>query len=293
MSPSASPAGKFQCASCGKQFTWKPEIAGRSAKCKCGAIIAIPKSAPPSPAAAPSVAIPSQAINDEQPASDNTAETSDHAGASTLRTIFLLLIGFAAGLAAIVVLGTLAIKAMFPVPPRTAITPGAPAQIAPTSTTPVPIAPPATIPAAPTSSTPDAPANSAALSAPASAAPPSTSPTLASLPLTHAVENIGYGIDARNWKHAMRSNPAAAPTIALIDHFYNAGSPRIDLRSNLIVVELPFDPKRDDLIRIGLDYQSQHPGEIRLFQTPNAKYLVVAMTRHAATQSLFPARPKR
>jgi DNA-directed RNA polymerase subunit RPC12/RpoP len=120
MSPSASPAGKFQCASCGKQFTWKPEIAGRSAKCKCGAIIAIPKSAPPSPAAAPSVAIPSQAINDEQPASDNTAETSDHAGASTLRTIFLLLIGFAAGLAAIVVLGTLAIKAMFPVPPRTA-----------------------------------------------------------------------------------------------------------------------------------------------------------------------------
>jgi len=36
------------CPSCGKQFRWKPELAGKRAKCKCGGVIAIP--APPAPA---------------------------------------------------------------------------------------------------------------------------------------------------------------------------------------------------------------------------------------------------
>lgn len=36
------------CPSCGKQFRWKPEMAGKRAKCKCGSVIAIP--AEPNPA---------------------------------------------------------------------------------------------------------------------------------------------------------------------------------------------------------------------------------------------------
>jgi hypothetical protein len=36
------------CPSCGKQFRWKPELAGKRAKCKCGGVIAIP--AQPAPA---------------------------------------------------------------------------------------------------------------------------------------------------------------------------------------------------------------------------------------------------
>ena len=50
---------KFSCPSCGRQFTWKPELAGRSAKCKCGGTIKVPQqpqatSAPGrAPAAAP------------------------------------------------------------------------------------------------------------------------------------------------------------------------------------------------------------------------------------------------
>ena len=44
---------KFSCPSCGRQFSWKPELAGKSAKCKCGATIKIPAQAP---AAAPAAA---------------------------------------------------------------------------------------------------------------------------------------------------------------------------------------------------------------------------------------------
>src|SRR5688500_8558335 len=52
---------KFSCPSCGRQFTWKPELAGRSAKCKCGGTIKVPQqpqsaSAPPSPTRAPAAA---------------------------------------------------------------------------------------------------------------------------------------------------------------------------------------------------------------------------------------------
>jgi hypothetical protein len=49
---------KFACPSCGRQFTWKPELAGRSAKCKCGATVKIPaqptSAAPQAKRAAPS-----------------------------------------------------------------------------------------------------------------------------------------------------------------------------------------------------------------------------------------------
>ena len=40
---------KFSCNQCGREFRWKPEIAGKQAKCKCGATVTIPKSPPPPP----------------------------------------------------------------------------------------------------------------------------------------------------------------------------------------------------------------------------------------------------
>jgi DNA-directed RNA polymerase subunit RPC12/RpoP len=42
---------KFVCPSCGKQYKWKPELAGRSAKCACGAKIVVPATAPVAPPA--------------------------------------------------------------------------------------------------------------------------------------------------------------------------------------------------------------------------------------------------
>ena len=32
----------FSCDACGKQFFWKPEVAGRRGKCPCGAVTRIP-----------------------------------------------------------------------------------------------------------------------------------------------------------------------------------------------------------------------------------------------------------
>ena len=50
---------KFSCPSCGRQFTWKPELAGRNAKCKCGGTIKVPQqpqAAPLAPSQAPAAA---------------------------------------------------------------------------------------------------------------------------------------------------------------------------------------------------------------------------------------------
>lgn len=64
---SASSPPKFACASCGKQYTWKPELAGRKAKCKCGEVMTVPKAvganaaAAAKPVARPAVAKPAAA----------------------------------------------------------------------------------------------------------------------------------------------------------------------------------------------------------------------------------------
>jgi DNA-directed RNA polymerase subunit RPC12/RpoP len=45
---------KFPCPACGKQYRWKPEMAGRTAKCTCGAKLVVPADPPrlaPPPAA--------------------------------------------------------------------------------------------------------------------------------------------------------------------------------------------------------------------------------------------------
>src|SRR5688572_14501679 len=34
---------KFSCDACGTEFRWKPEIVGKKAKCKCGAVIEVPE----------------------------------------------------------------------------------------------------------------------------------------------------------------------------------------------------------------------------------------------------------
>ena len=41
---SAMVGGKFSCAACGKQYAWKPQLAGRKAKCSCGAAVVVPTS---------------------------------------------------------------------------------------------------------------------------------------------------------------------------------------------------------------------------------------------------------
>ena len=42
----AATAGQFSCESCGKSYRWKPELAGRRAKCKCGAVMLCPATEP-------------------------------------------------------------------------------------------------------------------------------------------------------------------------------------------------------------------------------------------------------
>lgn len=37
---------RFACPSCGRSYRWKPELAGRTAKCKCGGAIRVPAEAP-------------------------------------------------------------------------------------------------------------------------------------------------------------------------------------------------------------------------------------------------------
>lgn len=37
---------QFSCGACGKQFTWKPQLAGKRAKCTCGEVVVVPAQAP-------------------------------------------------------------------------------------------------------------------------------------------------------------------------------------------------------------------------------------------------------
>src|SRR5678815_2959020 len=38
--------GKFSCGGCGKTYKWKPQLAGKKAKCKCGHVMTVPKELP-------------------------------------------------------------------------------------------------------------------------------------------------------------------------------------------------------------------------------------------------------
>src|SRR5256714_2049909 len=39
-------AGNFACETCGKEYRWKPELAGKRVKCKCGGVMTDPATAP-------------------------------------------------------------------------------------------------------------------------------------------------------------------------------------------------------------------------------------------------------
>ncbi|MGB7156708.1 MAG: hypothetical protein WBD40_01500, partial [Tepidisphaeraceae bacterium] len=39
--------GKFACDACGKRYTWKPQLAGKKAKCACGATMVVPAAEAP------------------------------------------------------------------------------------------------------------------------------------------------------------------------------------------------------------------------------------------------------
>lgn len=45
---------KFACPSCGRKFAWRPQIAGKAAKCKCGSAVQVPAEAPSAATARPS-----------------------------------------------------------------------------------------------------------------------------------------------------------------------------------------------------------------------------------------------
>src|SRR5438874_10901129 len=40
-------AGNFACETCGKEYRWKPELAGKRVKCKCGGVMTVPEQEPP------------------------------------------------------------------------------------------------------------------------------------------------------------------------------------------------------------------------------------------------------
>src|SRR5688500_1043431 len=74
----SSNSPKFTCASCGKEFRWKPEIAGRKAKCKCGQTLTVP-AAPPAPKVAEPPPEPNPLDWPDEPAADYGA--ADYAAA--------------------------------------------------------------------------------------------------------------------------------------------------------------------------------------------------------------------
>lgn len=41
-----SSTGKFACEGCGKSYSWKPELAGKKVRCKCGNVMVVPSVAP-------------------------------------------------------------------------------------------------------------------------------------------------------------------------------------------------------------------------------------------------------
>lgn len=47
----SAPGEKFSCGGCGRSYLWKPELAGRKVKCKCGHVMSVPQAWAPEPAA--------------------------------------------------------------------------------------------------------------------------------------------------------------------------------------------------------------------------------------------------
>ena len=80
-------AGNFACESCGKEYRWKPELAGKRVKCKCGGVMTVPAAAPedeqdiygmsdpePEPTQRPTTVAPKRAAAAAAPAVDEGNE---------------------------------------------------------------------------------------------------------------------------------------------------------------------------------------------------------------------------
>lgn len=50
-----SSTGKFTCEGCRKTYAWKPELAGKKVRCKCGTVMTVPASLAPEPEAPPAL----------------------------------------------------------------------------------------------------------------------------------------------------------------------------------------------------------------------------------------------
>lgn len=74
----ASSGATFSCPSCGRRYPWKPALAGRRARCKCGAAVAVPSAPPDADDDAP---IP---LSDEVPAAPADAGADPFAQADEL-----------------------------------------------------------------------------------------------------------------------------------------------------------------------------------------------------------------
>lgn len=91
--PVTSTEPKFVCSSCGKDYRWKPELAGKKAKCKCGNVITVP-SKPPAPAPARLAPKPKEedadldglyALAQEEKKAVRAADGADHGAAAGYR----------------------------------------------------------------------------------------------------------------------------------------------------------------------------------------------------------------
>lgn len=62
---STQAAAGFTCTQCGKQYRWKPELAGKKVKCKCGGVMHVPVDAStPKPKPAPAPRAPVSKVDD-------------------------------------------------------------------------------------------------------------------------------------------------------------------------------------------------------------------------------------
>jgi hypothetical protein len=79
---------KFNCSTCGKEYRWKPELAGKKAKCKCGSVIAVPTKAPAaaSPAGAKPAARPAPRPAEQEADLDGLYALAQEEKKATVRT---------------------------------------------------------------------------------------------------------------------------------------------------------------------------------------------------------------
>jgi hypothetical protein len=112
---------EFQCEACGKRFRWKPELAGRKARCPCGQIMQCPEQAPsaePSYDLAPETAVAPTPIAPKPTAAPvlpyRSAQTESPDNSEKLKNIYAPLWLLGGGLAVEIIVTILAARNNFP-----------------------------------------------------------------------------------------------------------------------------------------------------------------------------------